>query len=111
VIATIGQISGILCGRRQSTTDFACLESSGFDLGYITELDPLWGDDETGFILNPEAALFGNPIAQAACVADCGLASAGFSNDAFFWCNGCQGSLYPFTGTVLASTYIVFEVQ
>jgi conjugal transfer pilus assembly protein TraU len=83
-------------------TDFACLESSGFDLGYITELDPLWGDDETSFILNPEAALFANPIAQAACVAGCGLASAEFSNDALFWCNGCQGSLYPFTGTVTA---------
>lgn len=81
-------------------TDFICLEQAAFDVAYITELDPLWNDDETGFILNPEAVLFGNPIAQAACAADCITASTGFSHDYLFWCAGCQGSLYPFTGTV-----------
>jgi conjugal transfer pilus assembly protein TraU len=83
-------------------TDFACLERASFDVAYLTELDPLWNDEETGFILNPEAVLFGNPIAQAACAADCGLASVGFPNDALFWCGGCQGSLYPFSGTIPA---------
>jgi conjugal transfer pilus assembly protein TraU len=83
-------------------TDFLCLESSSFDVAYMTELDPLWNDDETSFILDPEAALFANPIAQAACAVDCGLASSGFGMDALFWCGGCQGSLYPFTGTVPA---------
>jgi conjugal transfer pilus assembly protein TraU len=83
-------------------TDFICLENASFDVAYLTELDPLWNDDETGFILNPEAVLFGNPIAQAACAADCVTASAGFSHDFLFWCGGCQGSLYPFTGTVSA---------
>jgi len=82
--------------------DFACLEKSSFDVAYVTELDPLWGDDELSFILNPEAVLFGNPIAQSACAADCGMASVGFGNDAFFWCGGCQGSLYPFTGSIPA---------
>eukprot|EP01037_Dinobryon_pediforme_P013635 gene13635-13750_t len=53
-------------------TDFACLERASFDVAYLTELDPLWNDEETGFILNPEAVLFGNPIAQGACAADCG---------------------------------------
>src|SRR3546814_15425780 len=53
-------------------------------------------------IINPEAALFGNPIAQAACAADCVLASAGFANDLLFWCGGCQGSIYPFSGSVAA---------
>jgi conjugal transfer pilus assembly protein TraU len=81
-------------------TDFICLEKSEFDVAYLTELDPLWNDDELSFIINPEAGLFGNPIAQAACAADCVLASAGFSNDLLFWCGGCQGSIYPFTGTV-----------
>ena len=80
--------------------DFVCLEKSGFDVAYITELDPLWNDDENAFIINPEAVLFGNPIAQAACAADCVVASAGFSHDFLFWCAGCQGSLYPFSGTV-----------
>ncbi|MBL0941405.1 MAG: TraU family protein [Alphaproteobacteria bacterium] len=83
-------------------TDFICMEKSEFDVAYLTELDPLWNDDELSFIINPEAALFGNPIAQAACAADCVLASTGFSNDLLFWCGGCQGSLYPFTGTVPA---------
>lgn len=82
--------------------DFACLERASFDVAYLTELDPLWNDEETGFILNPEAVLFGNPIAQGACAADCALASIGFPNDALFWCGGCQGSLYPFSGTISA---------
>jgi conjugal transfer pilus assembly protein TraU len=82
--------------------DFVCMEKGDFDLAYLTELDPFWNDDETGFLLNPEAVLFGNPIAQAACVADCALATSGFPSDALFWCAGCQGSLYPFSGTVSA---------
>lgn len=78
--------------------DFLCLEQQSFDVAYITELDPLWNADELSFILNPEAALFGNPIAQAACAADCAATTAGFPMDSLFWCGGCQGSLYPFTG-------------
>ena len=80
-------------------TDFLCLEGGEFDVAWLTELDPLWNDDESSFIINPEAALFGNPVAQLACAADCTTASAGFPLDALFWCNGCQGSLYPFTGS------------
>jgi len=82
--------------------DFLCLEQQSFDVAYITELDPLWNADELSFILNPEAVLFGNPIAQAACSADCAATSAGFPMDALFWCGGCQGSLYPFTGNSTA---------
>ncbi|MBA3814650.1 MAG: TraU family protein [Alphaproteobacteria bacterium] len=78
--------------------DFLCLEHQSFDVAYITELDPLWNADELAFILNPEAVLFGNPIAQAACAADCTATTVGFPMDALFWCGGCQGSLYPFTG-------------
>jgi len=78
--------------------DFLCLEQQSFDVAYMTELDPLWNADELSFIINPEATLFGNPIAQAACAADCAATSAGFPLDALFWCGGCQGSLYPFTG-------------
>lgn len=80
--------------------DFLCLEAASFDVAYLTELDPLWNDDETAFILNPEAVVFGNPVAQAACAADCAAASLGLPLDPLFWCGGCQGSLYPFTGTV-----------
>jgi conjugal transfer pilus assembly protein TraU len=82
--------------------DFTCLEKSDFDIAYLTELDPLWNDDETGFILNPEAVLFANPIAQAACSADCVAATSNFPLDPLFWCGGCQGSLYPFSGSISA---------
>lgn len=80
--------------------DFACLESLSIDLAYLTELDPLWNDDEKSGILNPEGILFGNLIAQAACVVDCIEATRHLPKNDLFWCGGCQGSLYPFTGTV-----------
>lgn len=81
-------------------TDFLCLEAHSIDVAYMTEFDPFWGDDEKSAVLSPEGILFGNPIAQAACVADCVAASARLPLDPLFWCNGCQGSLYPFSGTV-----------
>ena len=58
--------------------DFACLEHGGFDLAYLTEVDPLWKDDELTVIINPDAILFANPLAIAACAADCVAASVGF---------------------------------
>jgi conjugal transfer pilus assembly protein TraU len=81
-------------------TDFACMENASIDLAYLTELDPLWNDDEKSFILNPEAVLFGNVLAQAACAGDCVAASSNLPLDSLFWCSGCQGGLYPFTGTL-----------
>lgn len=80
--------------------DFICLENTSIDLAYLTELDPLWNDDEKSFILNPEAVLFGNVLAQAACAADCVASSTNLPLDSLFWCSGCQGGLYPFTGTL-----------
>ena len=80
-------------------TDILCLEVVDFDIGYVTELDPMWNSDELSALINPEAILFGTPVAQAACAVDCGLATAGeLPLNALFWCAGCQGSLYPFTG-------------
>lgn len=81
-------------------TDFICLENMSIDLAYLTELDPLWNDDEKSFILNPEAVLFGNILAQAACAADCVAASSNLPLNQLFWCSGCQGGLYPFTGSL-----------
>lgn len=79
--------------------DFLCLEMSEVDIAYLTEFDPLWGDDVKSSILNPETLLFANPIAQMACIADCLTSSCGLSNDYMFWCAGCQGGIYPFSGT------------
>ena len=79
-------------------TDFVCLENSSFDIAYMSELDPTWLDDSLSFILNPEATLFGTPVAQAACSADCVAASIGKPLDTLYWCAGCQGSMFPLTG-------------
>ena len=38
-------------------TDFICLQSTGFDLAYLTEVDPLWNNDTLSAIINPEASL------------------------------------------------------
>ena len=85
-------------------TDFTCTEKGEMDIPYISELDPLWNDDQLALILNPEAFLFSNPAAQAACIADCAAVSLGRSSDKAFWCAGCQGSLYPFSGSVAHHT-------
>ena len=81
-------------------TDGLCIEQGDLDIAYLTELDPTWRDDELGFILNPEAVLFGNPIAEAACSADSLAASVSLPMDSLFWCAGSQGGMYPLTGHV-----------
>ena len=82
--------------------DMACLESGGLDVAWISELDPTWNDEELAFLLNPEAVLFTDLPAQAACAADCTAATTGLPRDELFWCAGCQGGMYPLTGTVSA---------
>ena len=84
--------------------DGLCLESSGFDLSYLTEFDPLFHDDMLSFVINPEAIVFANPIAHAACIADCVSSTIRKPLDPLFWCAGCQGSLYPFTGNLAGRT-------
>ena len=80
--------------------DDPCLEKGTLDVVYLTEVDPLWNDDELAAVLNPESVLFANPISQAVCAADCVAASIGFGVDSLFWCAGCQGGIYPMNGNV-----------
>lgn len=84
----------------ETMTDANCYEKGSFDLVYMTEVDPLWMDDEWSAILHPEALLFANPLAQAVCAADCVAASLNFGIRELFWCGGCQGSVFPFIGHV-----------
>lgn len=81
-------------------TDGACEEKSDFDLAYLAELDPTWRDDELNAILEPEAFIFGNPIAQVACIADSIKTLKWLPIDELFWCAGSQGSMYPQDGWV-----------
>lgn len=80
--------------------DDQCLEPGAYDLAYMTEYDPAWHDDELTAILEPEAPLFANIVAIAACTADCIAASAGFGIKEMFWCSGCNGPTYPMNGNV-----------
>ncbi len=78
--------------------DFICLEQSTFDVAYISELDPTWNDDKLQSIMTPEVFLFGNPLAQSACAIDCATATVDFPRDEMFWCAGCWGNIYLFSG-------------
>lgn len=79
-------------------TSIGCFQQGDMDIGYLSEVDPMWNDSSLSLIINPEAALFGNLIAQAACAADAVSSSAGYPLSPLFWCAGAQGSMYPFTG-------------
>ena len=81
-------------------TDFSCLGKGECDLLYLSELDPLWNDDNLAMIFNAEAALFSSPPAHLACIADGTAANVNKPLDELFWCAGCEGSLYPLNGTV-----------
>lgn len=79
-------------------TDFVCLEKSSFDVAYMSEFDPTWNDPKLQSILNPEALLFANPIAQSVCALDCASSTVTMPMDDLFWCAGCLGNIYPFSG-------------
>ncbi len=80
--------------------DFLCRASGDFDIAYITELDPTWNNDMMAMILNPEALVFGNPVAQLSCIADSLAATSGVPRDELFWCMGNWGSAYPLAGGI-----------
>jgi len=80
-------------------TDFICLEKTTFDLAYISEMDVTWNDEKLQTLLNPEAFLFGNIMAQAACTIDCAASTINLPRDEMFWCAGCWGNIYPFSGS------------
>ena len=64
----------------------------------MSEYDPTYKNDAN--FLNPEVYLFASPIAQVACTADCVAATTRLPFDGLFWCAGCLGSIYPFSGNV-----------
>ena len=81
-------------------TSAGCLEGGDMDIAYLSEIDPTWVDSSLTTILNPEAILFANPIAQGACAADAMASAFHMPLDILFWCAGSQGSMYPFSGWV-----------
>ena len=82
-------------------TNTACDYSESYDLIMLSEYEPTWNRDDLAMIFSPEAVLFANPLAQAACSADCIAASSAVGPlDPLIWCAGCQNSVYPMTGNV-----------
>jgi conjugal transfer pilus assembly protein TraU len=75
--------------------------NTDFDLAVLGEAFPNWYQDEIAFLVNPEAMLFANPIAQAAMPVDCVASTLRRDPiDKMFWTAGCWGGLYPFSGNV-----------
>jgi conjugal transfer pilus assembly protein TraU len=82
-------------------TDVTCLGNGGddqLDFLYISEIDPTWRNDMLSSIINPEAILFANPIAQIACIPDAIKSTKKFGINTLFWCMGSWGSSYPLAG-------------
>lgn len=70
------------------------------DLMLMSEFSPTHSDDELAFFMTMESVVLGAlaPI----CVADCATATvAKRPLESLYFCAGCWGSLYPFTGNVL----------
>lgn len=79
-------------------TSAGCLQAGDMDIGYLSELDPMWEDSSLSSVIAPEAFVFANPVAQGACAADAIASAFNKPLNALFWCAGSQGSMYPFTG-------------
>ena len=73
---------------------------SEFDLLYLSEIDPTWSEDELAMFVNPEGVVMANPALQASCMADCAASTNNAPTNNRWWCAGCWGNLYPFTGNV-----------
>ncbi len=79
-------------------TSVQCKSTTGFNMAYITEVDPMWQDDTWGAIFAPEASLFTHHLAHAACAIDAVASSLQFPMDELFWCSGHWGNVYPLSG-------------
>lgn len=82
-----------------------CKSSNGFNLMYVSEIDPTWQDDVWAGIFNPESSLFANITAQTACTVDSVAANFAHPVDPLFWCAGTWGGVYPMSGNANQSLY------
>jgi conjugal transfer pilus assembly protein TraU len=82
-------------------TDAVCVAETAsvdIDIAYISEIDPTWNNETLAMFTHPEAVLFANPVATAACMADAVASTAYKPIPGMFWCNGAHGHGYPFSG-------------
>ena len=81
-------------------TDGMCSEDPDWMVSPLSELDPTWQNEVLAAWQHPEALAVSNPIMIETCALDCMKANVGLPLNKLFWCQGCQGALYPFTGRV-----------
>lgn len=85
-----------------SVLDDACSDRSPFDVGWASEFDPTWSDEELALIKMPIGFAFGSLPAIMASVPDAVAAATGFPLNEIFWNAGSWGQIYPLTGSVNA---------
>mgnify|MGYP000854769591 CR=1 FL=1 len=87
-----------ILGILDEALDSMCQEMTSTDLVGLSEIDPLWQDDELAVLIQPEALLYANFAAQLSCIADAISSNIGYSTSPLYWCVGSSGSLFPLTG-------------
>lgn len=85
----------------QAVLDDACSDRSPFDVGWTSEFDPTWNDDELAQIKMPISFAFASLPGIMAATPDAVAASVGFPINEIFWQAGSYGPMYPLTGTAL----------
>ena len=80
--------------------DDACSDRSPFDVGWTSEFDPSWSDDQLALIKMPIAYAFSNIAGVMAAGIDSAAAMVGFPKNELFWQAGSWGPMYPITGNV-----------
>lgn len=79
-------------------SSLGCMNTSGYNLGDMTEVDPTWQDSAWSSVANPESGLFANIAGIMSCIPDAVSSSFGMPLDTNFWCQGGQGVVYPLVG-------------
>lgn len=84
----------------EAVLDDSCSDRSPFDVGWSSEFDPTWGDDQLAMIKMPVAFAFGNIAGVMAAGVDAAKTMVGFPLNEIFWQAGSWGPIYPITGNV-----------
>ncbi len=83
----------------ETVLDDSCSDRSQFDVGWTSEFDPTWDDDELSMLKMPIAFAFASAPGILAAGPDAAAAAVGFPIDTIFWQAGSWGPLYPLGGT------------
>lgn len=82
--------------------DDDCLDNRGYDIPWISELDPTYNDDALAMVLTPYAYPFSGLLSIIAGPVDAVAATSGFPISSLFWVAGAYGPIFPLTGTIQA---------